>query len=268
MNTNRLGLVVGIVAGAALLVLAAPRVAPAESAAQTAPAPLRTIHTGGSAVVRVQPDRITVRLGVETFASTPRATQAENARVVAAVLKALRVAGIPPKDIATDTYAIRPDYEYTSRARKIVGYWANNTILVTLSQPAKLSETLTAALEAGATSIDDVTFSTTRLRELRDQARVAAVKAAMEKAGDMAAAAGVAIGEVQAIHDTTPAGQSWRYYGWWGWYSRGRDMGGYANVTQNVYQAATPELPIPEEGEFSLGQIEVFAQVEVVVALR
>ena len=268
MNTNRFWLPISVVAAAAVLALATSQSAPAESPAQMATAPLRTIRTDGSAVIRVQPDRITIRLGVETFATTTRSTQAENARTVEAVLKALRAKGVPAKDIATDYFAIRPDYEYNGRTRRTIGYWANNAIMVTLSQPGKLSELLATALEAGATTIDDVTFSTTRLRELRDQARAAAVKAAIEKAGGMADAAGAALGDVQVINDTTPSGQQWRYYGWWGWYGRGSTMANYSNVTQNVYQAPAAESPIPEEGEFSLGQIEVFAQVEVTVALK
>ena len=45
------------------------------------------MHTTGTAVIRVQPDKVTLRLGVQTFGATPREAQAKNARIVEAVLQ-------------------------------------------------------------------------------------------------------------------------------------------------------------------------------------
>jgi uncharacterized protein YggE len=249
--------------GAALLLVARP--APATSSLpQTGNGPVRTIQTNGSAVIRVQPDRVTLRLGVETFAATPRESQAGNARLIEAVVKAVRSKDVPASDIITDYFAVRPEYDYNVVVRKVVGYWTHNTIMVTLRQVNKLGDVLTSALEAGATNVDDVSFSTTRLRELRDQARAMAVKAAQEKARGMATTAGAALGDVQNIADHS----QWQYYGWF-WNSRMGPAANMANYSQNVVQAAPggQEQP-PEDGEFSLGQIAVQAQVDLTVAIR
>jgi len=107
--------------------------------------------------------------------------------------------------------------------------------------------------------VDDVTFSTTRLRELRDQARAMAVKAAMEKARDLAGAVSLTTGDVQSISEN-----SWSYY-YGMWNSRGQ----WANAQQNVSQVAPSSgAPQLDDGEFSLGQIVVQAQVELTVALK
>jgi len=104
-----------------------------------------------------------------------------------------------------------------------------------------------------------VTFTTTRLRELRDQARAMAVKAAMEKARDLAGAVSLTTGEVQSIGEN-----SWSYY-YGMWNSRGQ----LSNMQQNVTQvASSPEAPQLDDGEFSLGQIVVQAQVDLTVALK
>jgi len=252
--------VVGMFAAASLW-SARPAALTEIARAQTAPPSLRTMHTTGTAVIRVQPDKATVRLGVQTFGSTPRDSQAQNAKIVKAVLQAIRDEGVPAQDIATDRFTIRPEQDYKQYSeRKIVGYWTDNAVLVTLRDVDRLSNMLVAALDAGATTVDDISFSTTRLRELRDEARSMAVKAAMEKAQALAGAASVSVGEVQNINEN-----SWSYYAGI-WNSRGQWT---ANAVQNVMQVASlPAAPQPDDGEFSLGQIVVQAQVELTVGIR
>lgn len=247
---------------AALLGVAIAR--PASSAVVAAAplpqaAPVGSMHTSGSAVIRVQPDRATIRFGVQTFSHTPRASQAENVAIVKRVLDALADAGIAGQDIGTDHFAVRPEYNYREKGeRALVGYWSENGIVVNLRDVSRLSDVLVAALEAGATSVDDLAFSTTRLRELRDQAREMAVKAALEKAEALAGAAGVTAGRVTDIREN-----SWSYY--YGSGSRSLASG----MAQNVMQEIAPQsAPAIEDSEFSLGQIIVQAQVEVSVELR
>jgi uncharacterized protein YggE len=265
MQKETLSLLGGMIAfGAALLMVARP--APADTNPyQAINSPARTIQTSGSAVIRVQPDKVTIRLGVETFGVTPRESQASNARLIEAVIKAVRSKEVPAQDIATDFFAVYPQHEYSNSVRKVVGYWAHNTIVVTVRQVNKLSAVLTSALEAGATNVDDVTFSTSRLRELRDQARAMAVKAALEKAHGMATAAGATLGDTQHIADQS----QWQYYGWY-WNSRMSTAANLANFSQNVVQTAPggQEAPPPEDGEFSLGQIAVQAQVKLTASMK
>lgn len=261
-NTIFLMAMVGVLAVVSLWWIQPMRTAPAGSVAvaQAQATLTRTVHTTGAAVIRVQPDKAAVRLGVQTFASTPRESQAHNASIVKAVLQAIRDEGIPAQDIGTDYLTLRPEYDdWQHGQRQIVGYWTDNALIVTLREVDKLSEVLRAALEAGATTVDDVTFSTTRQRELRDQARAMAVKAAVEKARDLAGAVDLSVGEVQNISEN-----SWStYYGLWN--SRGQ----WSNLQQNVAQIAPSSgAPQPDDGEFSLGQIVVQAQVDLTVSLK
>lgn len=258
--SNLNSILTGVVGVFAALSLWSFRPAPPPDVTPAPAASKGSMHTTGAAVIRVQPDRASLRLGVQTFAYTPRESQAENARVVEAVLEAIRGEGVPAQDITTDYFALRPEYDSMKQGeRKIVGYWTDNAVVVTLRQVDKLGDVLTAALEAGATTVDDVTFTTTRSRELRDQARAMAIKAAMEKARDLAGAVSLTTGEVQSISEN-----SWSYY-YGMWNSRGQ----WANQQQNVTQvASSPEAPQLDDGEFSLGQIVVQAQVDLTVALK
>jgi hypothetical protein len=252
--------IVGVLAAGALLWT---RPSPPDSMAaraQTQGAPPRTLHTTGTAVIRLRPDKATVRLGVQTFASAPRESQAKNARIVERVLQAIRDQGVPAQDISTSHFALRPEQDYKQAGEgKIVGYWTDNAVVVTLREVDQLSDVLTAALEAGATTVDDLTFTTTRLRELRDEARSLAVKAAMEKAHALAGTADVTVGEVQTIGENSWAS----YYGLW------NSRGSLAKMQQNVLQVASaPGAPVLDDGEFSLGQMVVQAQVDLTVTLK
>ena len=218
------------------------------------------IRTSGSAVIRVQPDRASIRFGVQTFGATPRSTQAENEAIVKRVYQAIRDQGVEAKDIGTDYFSIRPQYDFPNRGKpSLVGYWSENAIQVTLRDVDRLSDVLVAALDAGATGVDDLTFTTTRLRELRDQARAMAVQAAIEKAQALAGAAHVSAGQASSIQE-----QSWSYY-----YGSSNSRGQTMNQVQNVMQEAAPSgsAPAVDDGEFSLGQIVVQAQVDVTVGM-
>jgi uncharacterized protein YggE len=106
-----------------------------------------------------------------------------------------------------------------------------------------------AALGAGANHIHNVEFSTSQLRQHRDTARAMAIKAATEKANDMAAAAGLKVKKATSISSYS--------YGGGSWYGRYGGRGYYANA-QNVIQEAGGGGP---QGTISLGRISVTASV-------
>ena len=224
------------------------------------PEPMTTgsISVSGSSAIRVQPDRVVIVFGIETFAETPRASQTQNARVSRGVLDAIDAQGVKARDIATAHFTLQPKYEDGYTQRRIVGYWTQNSIAVTLRDIEKLEPVMIAALEAGANSVDGVEFSVTNLRQLKDRARDMAVRAALEKAEAMASAADTTLGNVTGIHEGTG------YYGYFGFWRNSRQ---WTNV-QNVVQELAAEGAITlEDGSISLGRIVVQAQVSLTAEL-
>ena len=69
----------------------------AVAAPSTEPAPTGSISVSGSSAIRVQPDRVVVLFGVETFASTPSAAQAQNARQSRADTRGANRQASPPQ---------------------------------------------------------------------------------------------------------------------------------------------------------------------------
>lgn len=217
----------------------------------------RTINVGGSAVINVVPDQVTLQLGVTSNDTTPDGVHAKNTAAIKRVTAAIKLLGVADKDISTDYYIIHPLYNnYDSLT--ITGYRINNVVAVKLKDVSKVSTVLAAALESGANEVIDVDFQTTQLRRYRDEARAAAMKAAQEKAQALTSAVGTQVGCVLTIDENT--GSSY-YGGWWG----GRNQPQYQNVIQNAPSGDSTSL---DDGPISLGQIAVKAEVSVRFSLK
>lgn len=217
----------------------------------------RTIQVSGSATVKVIPDLVTIQLGVTSNATTPQGVYDQNTAAMKRTVAAIRALGVADKDISTDYYIIQPVYQDYNDL-EIKGYRINNTVVVNLKDVSKVSQVLVAALSAGANEVVDVQFKTSQLRQYRDQARDLAMKAAQEKARDLAGAANAQPGCVLNIDEN-----SWSTYGY-PWHS-----GRYQMMTQNVIQnASSSDQPPRDDGPISLGQIAVQAEVQVRFGLK
>jgi hypothetical protein len=199
-------------------------------------------------------------LGVQSNATTPQKVETVNSTTINRVIQALKAQGIEEKEIVTDWYVIEPIYEDYS-SLYIKGYRINNIVAITLRDISKVNKVIIAALNAGANQVVNVEFYLSHLRKYRDQAREMAMKAAQEKAQDLASAAGAETGCVMNINEN-----SWSYYNG-GWYSQNRDLW-TQNTMQNIDPAGGETGALTESGPVNLGQISVRAEVSASFSLR
>lgn len=223
----------------------------------------RTISVSGTAVVNIKPDRALIKLGVQSNGRSAKEAQAANAATLHRVIKALNSLGIESKDIATDWYIVEPLYEdYDSL--HIKGYRIYNIVEVTVRDVDKANEAMIAAFQAGANQVVNVDFYTSELRKYRDQAREMAMKAASEKAEDLARAAGSDAGCILNISEKTSS----YFTGWGWWWGYGSNQSQWTqNVTQNVAPGGG-ESPSVEDGPISVGMISIRAEVSATFGLR
>lgn len=215
------------------------------------------ISVSGDAEIKVVPDQVLISLGVETRATTLGAARQGNDKNVRSVLDAIRKTGVAPADIQTDF--INVSLHYNDRAETVVDYYSvEKSIAVTLRDISSFETLLSAVLDAGANHIYGVEFMTTQLRRHRDGARKLAIKAAIEKANDLAAAAGLKVAQ-------KPVGIASYSFGGGSWYGRWRGRGMYQNVSQNIYQTGGGAAP---EGTVALGKISVTASVSMTFRLE
>jgi len=208
------------------------------------------VSVSGDAEIKVIPNQVILALGVETRDHSLSTARSRNDTAVRSVLAAIHSFQIDPSDVQTDYIHVTIHYNNSSDT-VVDHYVVEKSIALTLKDVSKFEALLSAVLEAGANHVDGVEFQTTELRKYRDEARALAAKAAIEKANDLAAAAGLkVIGK--------PTSVSTYSYGGGSWY--GRRFGTMANVSQNVYSNAGAGT---NEGTIALGKISVTASVSM-----
>lgn len=190
-----------VLIGSLMLIAALVLTACATSAlAQGEESKLRTLTVNGTGKTYLTPDIAYVSIGVHTEDANASKAVASNNTQSQEVAEALSDFKIDPKDIQTTNFSIYPQQEYDQEG-KVTGtrYIVDNTVFVTLRDLDKLGEVLNAAVTAGANSINSIQFDVEDKTEALSGARKAAVGNALTQAEELAAAAGVELGEVQTI---------------------------------------------------------------------
>lgn len=219
------------------------------------------ITVTGEAVVNATPDKIVITFGIETWDTDILAAKQENNNILQQTLRDIEALGVPDNEIQTDHLSIEPRYKYDYDKENFIGYFVRNTFVVTLTEADKVEALVTKALEAGVNYIHGVDFQTTAFKQYREQARDLALRAAREKAMQMAGALGRTVGTPIQINENY-SGSPWRYYSSWsGWgYGRGRGMS--QNVIQNIQNGAGGTFET-----IALGKISIRAGVTVTFEL-
>jgi len=220
------------------------------------------INVSGSAEVKVAPDVVYLRLGVETRDVNLEPAKKQNDDRIEDVLKFLRKKGVPEKNIQTDFMSVEPEFDYDVSRIKPTHYVARKSVEVKLTDLRRFEEIMSGALEHGVTHVHGIDFRTSELRKHRDEARAMAARAAREKADALAGELGVRRGKVISIDENY-------WSGWWsdsgsGWGPQGGLQ--FQNAVQNTIQSGRGGES--EEGSLSVGQISVSATVNASFAIE
>lgn len=203
-------LLIAVVLGGVLVSQAS--CSPATAQVDTPEEEQRTISVSGSGTVSAAPDEVVLRLGVETRAETASAALSQNNEQMEAVVAALTEGGVPREDIQTQTVQLRPQYDESPQRepspagqQELIGYVASNIVEARTSDLDAIGQLLDDTVQAGANRIEGLRFEVSEPGDLLDQAREAAWQDAEDKAQQLAALAGVELGNVLSINESTTA---------------------------------------------------------------
>jgi len=215
-----------------------------------------TVEVNGDAEVKVVPDRVSVQFAVETRNASLETATAGTDAAVKRMIAAIRALGVDESDIQTDFIRVEIAYADQGRSTTIDHYTALKGVQVTLKEVARFDHLLQTGLKSGANKIESVNFSTSELRKYRDQARAMAVKAAIEKAHDVAKAGEFRIAEKPLTVNASNSSVYWPVYGRYNY--------GYMaqNAVQNVGGSADTGDSV------ALGKISVSASVTMVFEIQ
>jgi uncharacterized protein YggE len=163
------------------------------------PSPM--ISGSASSEVKFVPDRATVRISVQTRATTAAAAASENATKQNAVLASLRSLGIPNDQLSTADYSVSPEYRYEqNKSPVLTGYTVTNTILADVRDLKLLGKVLDASLSNGANMISSLDFYASNTDAARQKAVGDAVAKARAEAEVGARAAGGHLGGLMSLN--------------------------------------------------------------------
>jgi uncharacterized protein len=218
----------------------------------------RFITVTGEAEINVVPDKAIITLGASNRDLSVIKSKAVIDEFVIRFTEVAKKYGIKPKDIQTDYINIEPEYkEYHKET--FLGYSTHRRFIVTLTDMTKFDSLISDLIVAGATEIENVQFQTSDLRKYRDDARVAAIKAASEKANLLASQLDAKVGKPYDITEITN--------NWGGWYSGGLSGRYQGSMTSNVSQNAYGQQG-QETLSSAIGKLVVKASVRVIFELE
>ncbi|HVN54323.1 MAG TPA: SIMPL domain-containing protein, partial [Anaerolineaceae bacterium] len=210
----------------------------------------RTISVSGTGKVTLTPDIAYVSIGVHTEAKDAKTALSTNNTNVQKVVNAIKGAGVDAKDIQTTNFNIYPSNQYGPNGQVTeTKYAVDNTVYVTVRKLDGLGSLLDTVVTAGANTVNGIQFDVADKSAATSEARKQAIQDARKQAEELAAAAGVKVGEIQSISIFTNA-QPLPYY-----QNYGKGMGG---------GAAAPEVAVP----ISSGQMILTADVSIVYAIQ
>ena len=208
MRLRRMAVVVLLVALGALVV-GQTGCSPVQGQLGSSQGDERTVSVSGTGAVSAEPDRVVVRLGVETRADAANEALSQNSEQMQAVVDALTEAGIPAEDIQTQAVRLEPEYESPEREpgqvqqRQLVGYLASNIVEASSDDLGGIGTLLDTAVQAGANRVEGIRFEVSNPSEVLTQAREIAWQDAEQKAQQLADLAGAELGDVLSINEST-----------------------------------------------------------------
>ncbi|PCJ05463.1 MAG: hypothetical protein COB16_15635 [Rhodobacteraceae bacterium] len=170
------------------------------------PTSQRYISVTGEARLQVPPSLALITLGVSDEAAEAVDAMTAVSKTMVAVIDQLHSAGIEPEDMQTQQISITPNWSQSGsygsgKERKITSFIASNTLQLRVRDLDKLGEVLDQVLRVGANQFRGLRFAVQDPGGVQDQIRGAAVKDAIRKAEQLAAAAGLTLGAVFSITD-------------------------------------------------------------------
>ena len=172
-----------------------------------ADAPNRTMTLTGTGVVMAAPDKAVITVGVTTEARTAGAALKQNNASMQAVLDLLAAEGIAKQDVQTSNFSVTPRLVYDNKSRnkppRITGYTVSNQVRATMRDLDKIGPILDKAVAAGSNRVDGIRFAISDPEPVHDEARRLAARDAIRKARLFAEEAGVKLGSIISIAETS-----------------------------------------------------------------
>lgn len=203
------------------------------------------ITVSASSEVRVVPDKASFSAEVCVQGDTAKEAQSAAAEPVNAVIATLKREGVDEKDIQTTYTGVSPLYDWSGESERITGYESRTSLQVSGVDVDKVAGLMEACVASGATGVGGPSYYASDYDTAYEQALAEAVESSRGKAGAVAKAAGVSLGDVVAVTE------------------------GYQNTAYRYEETAMgAAMDNGAEMKVAPGEVSIEAQVTVTYAIR
>lgn len=119
----------------------------------------KLVTVSGEGKIVVTPDLAHINIGVQTKNKDAAIAQQENAKLMEAVIAAIKAKGIKAEDIKTTGYSLYQTYDYYADKQGDPYYLANNSVNVKVNDIKVVGSIIDTATKAGANSINSIQFT-------------------------------------------------------------------------------------------------------------
>jgi len=159
-----------------------------------------TVSVTGSATVTAVPDTASFQVGINTNGSTPGAALSANNERIALVQTALLSGGVAKKDIQTSNLSVSP---ITNNTGVITGYYATDTLSVTMPNSSKVGTVIDNAVRAGGAGaqLSGISFTLSHNGAALKMARAKALQNALSIAQSLGTTGKFHVGKIKRLTD-------------------------------------------------------------------
>lgn len=164
---------------------------------------LPTVSVQGTGKVTTTPDEAVARFGVTAEDKTLAKAYAENTVKMNSVIETVKGVGVDAKDIQTSSYSVAPVYPRNEQGRQIPGkpvaFRVSQQITVKVRDIQKTGEVIDKVIMSGTNTFSGIQFASSRIEELKEEAKIKASKDAEKKALDLAKSLNVKVGRILKV---------------------------------------------------------------------
>lgn len=162
--------------------------------------PLPQITVSGEGKVKVVPDQALISVSVETKGSNATDVKKQNDETVDRVLQSIKKYKLPKEDVQTKRISLNPQFDYQ---KKKYNYNATNTIEIFLKDLSQYDAIMETLVDAGINRISAVEFRSSKIEQLKSDARKKAMLDAKLKAEDYVSVLNQKVGKALNISDNS-----------------------------------------------------------------
>lgn len=207
---------------------------------------ISTISVSGEGKVKTAPDQVSISVSIETKGTKANEVKMENDKKMDGILKFIKKSAVAKEDFQTQRILLNPNYDYV---KKKYNYVATQSVQILLKDLTKYDELMEGLVNEGINRIDNVEFKSSKMVQLKSEARKLAMKEAKSKAEDFVSVLNQKVGKAILISDNS---QSY-------------------NPQQQMYAMKTMATAMDGEAPretLAVGEIEITANVSVSFVLE